>query len=129
MNNFDLERKILSFIFWTAFLKIVGSSAAPAPQPPSGLIVTALCDSCSPAQLRVQWEALPKSDGITAYEINYSGEEFDTDLRSANASGNVNFTALVHLEEFVVYDVRIRAYSQGGPSPFSPYRSARTYAG
>ncbi|XP_065832850.1 phosphatidylinositol phosphatase PTPRQ-like isoform X2 [Oscarella lobularis] len=122
------ERKILSFIFWTAFLKIVGSSAAPAPQPPSGLIVTALCDSCSPAQLRVQWEALPKSDGITAYEINYSGEEFDTDLRSANASGNVNFTALVHLEEFVVYDVRIRAYSQGGPSPFSPYRSARTYA-
>ncbi|XP_065845907.1 receptor-type tyrosine-protein phosphatase F-like isoform X2 [Oscarella lobularis] len=106
----------------------IRTDSVAVPLPSSGLVVTAHCDSCSPAQLLVQWEALLIFGSAIAYEIHYSGEEFDTDLHSINASGSVNFTVLDNLEEFLVYDVQIRAYYQDGPGPFFPSQSARTYA-
>ena len=120
----NVVRRVLCSIVKTIFLDSVA-----VPLPSSGLVVTAHCDSCSPAQLLVQWEALLIFGSAIAYEIHYSGEEFDTDLHSINASGSVNFTVLDNLEEFLVYDVQIRAYYQDGPGPFFPSQSARTYAG
>ena len=66
---------------------------------------------------------------ITAYEINYVGDEFDTDPHSFNVSENVNSSTLSALEEYVVYDVKIRAYTSAGPGLFSANLSERTYAG
>ena len=66
---------------------------------------------------------------ISAYEINYVGDEFDTDPHSVNVSGSVTSLILSGLEEYVVYDVKVRAYTSVGSSPFSAILSARTHAG
>ena len=66
---------------------------------------------------------------ITAYEINYVGDEFDTDPHSVNVSGSVTSLTLSGLEEYVVYDVKVRAYTSVGPGPFSADLSTRTYGG
>ncbi|XP_065829666.1 receptor-type tyrosine-protein phosphatase F-like isoform X2 [Oscarella lobularis] len=106
-------------------------------QPPANLTVTSLdpflhrnsCINC----IRVEWDPPPLEDrngNISLYEIHYVGEEFDTNPHTVNVSGYVQsfHTILTGLEEFVVYDVKIRAYNPIHPSPYSSIQSVRTYA-
>ena len=89
-------------------------------------------DYASPAFLIVRWETLSVADQngvITAYEINYLGDEFNTDPHSVNVSGSVTSLTLSGLEEYVVYDIKVRAYTSVGPGPFSAILSTRTYGG
>ena len=86
--------------------------------------------------IRVEWDPPPvehRNGNISLYEIHYVGEEFDTDphTRTVNVSGDVQsfHTTLTGLEEYVVYDVKIRAYNHFGRSPYSSVQSVRTYAG
>ncbi|XP_065845955.1 usherin-like isoform X2 [Oscarella lobularis] len=100
------------------------------PKAPRLLSVSRYRNYASPAYLIVRWETLSVADRngvITAYEINYVGDEFDTDPHSVHASGIVTSLTLSGLEEYVVYDVKIRAYTSVGPGPFSAILSARTY--
>ena len=102
------------------------------PKAPRLLSVSRYRNYASPAYLIVRWETLSVADRngvITAYEINYVGDEFDTDPHSVHASGIVTSLTLSGLEEYVVYDVKIRAYTSVGPGPFSAILSARTYGG
>ena len=105
-------------------------------QPPTNLTVTPIDPcihrSCRLSKLRVEWDPPPAEDRngiIILYEIYYVGAEFDTDLHRANVSGNVQSLTLTGLEEYVIYDVRIRAFTHVGPSSFSLVQSIRTYAG
>ena len=82
--------------------------------------------------IRVEWDPPPvehRNGNISLYEINYIGEEFDTNPRTDNVSGDVHSLTLTGLEEYVVYDVKIRAYNHFGRSPYSSVQSVRTYAG
>ncbi|XP_065827130.1 uncharacterized protein [Oscarella lobularis] len=81
--------------------------------------------------IRVEWDPPPvehRNGNISLYEINYIGEEFDTNPRTDNVSGDVHSLTLTGLEEYVVYDVKIRAYNHFGRSPYSSVQSVRTYA-
>ena len=107
-------------------------------QPPTNLTVTPidpcfiLWKNCGLSKLRVEWDPPPAEDRtgiIILYEIYYIGAEFDTELHTANVSGNVYSMTLSDLEEYVIYDVRIRAFTHVGPSSFSLVQSVRTYAG
>ncbi|XP_065845962.1 phosphatidylinositol phosphatase PTPRQ-like isoform X2 [Oscarella lobularis] len=101
------------------------------PKAPRLLSVSRYRDGWSPAYLIVRWATLSIGDRngvITAYEINYVGDEFDTDPHSVNVSGSVTSLILSGLEEYVVYDVKVRAYTRVGSSPFSTILSARTHA-
>ncbi|XP_065845964.1 uncharacterized protein [Oscarella lobularis] len=106
-------------------------------QPPTNLTVTPidpcfiLWKNCGLSKLRVEWDPPPAEDRngiIILYEIYYIGAEFDTELHTANVSGNVYSMTLSDLEEYVIYDVRIRAFTHVGPSSFSLVQSVRTYA-
>ena len=102
------------------------------PKAPRLLSVFRGCHGCRPARLVVQWATFSVADRngvITSYEINYVGDDFDTDPHSVNVSGNVTSLTLSGLEEYVVYDVKVRAYTSVGPGPFSAILSARTHAG
>ena len=102
------------------------------PKAPRLLSVFRGCHGCRPARLVVQWatfSVVDRNGVITAYEINYVGDDFDTDPHSVNVSGNVTSLTLSGLEEYVVYDVKVRAYTSVGPGPFSTILSARTHAG
>ena len=102
------------------------------PKAPRLLSVTRNCRGCRPARLIVRWATLSVADRngvITAYEINYVGDEFDTDPHSVNVSGSDTSLALSGLEEYVVYDVKVRAYTSVGPGHFSANVSATTYGG
>ena len=107
-------------------------------QPPTNIAVTPIdpCfnveQNCGLSKLRVEWDPPPAEDRngiIILYEIYYIGEEFDTENHIANVSGDVLSLNLTGLEEYVVYDVRIRAFTYVGPSSFSLVQSVRTYAG
>ena len=102
------------------------------PKAPRLLSVSRYRAGWSPAWLIIRWETLSISNrkgAIIAYEVNYVGDEFDTNIHSVNVSGSVNSLILSGLEEYVVYDVKIRAYTSVGPGPFSANLSERTYAG
>ena len=105
-------------------------------QPPTNLAVTPihplLHQNRCLSELHVEWDPPPAEDRngiIILYEIYYIGAEFDTELRIANVSGNVRSVNLAGLEEYVMYDVKIRAFTSVGSSSFSPVQSVRTYAG
>ena len=107
-------------------------------QPPTNLTVTPIDPcfnvelNCGLSKLHVEWDPPPAEDRngiIILYEIYYVGAEFDTDLHTANVSGDVLSLNLTELEEYVIYDVRIRAFTHVGPSSFSLVQSVRTYAG
>ncbi|XP_065836171.1 uncharacterized protein [Oscarella lobularis] len=105
--------------------------AKPVPKAPRLLSVSRYRAGWSPAWLIIRWETLSISNrkgAIIAYEVNYVGDEFDTNIHSVNVSGSVNSLILSGLEEYVVYDVKIRAYTSVGPGPFSANLSERTYA-
>eukprot|EP00118_Oscarella_pearsei_P024080 m.297875 g.297875 ORF g.297875 m.297875 type:complete len:3271 (+) comp40778_c0_seq3:234-10046(+) len=91
-------------------------------EPPRNFNVTPTCEGCIPSWLFLQWEPPPFDDQngiIISYEIYYNGSEFDTDSHQINVSGDARSFTLKNLEQYVIYDVMIRAYTSVGPGPFS----------
>ena len=83
--------------------------------------------------LTVMWSAPPLEElngRIIAYEFYYNGSQFDRELHDMNSSSTEVLTfTLERLQEFVWYDVKVRAYTEIGPGPFSAVKSKRTLAG
>ena len=55
---------------------------------------------------------------LTFYEIHYSKTEYGNFSDVFNVSRETSNSILDNLEEFVVYRVKIRAYTNAGPGPF-----------
>ena len=87
----------------------------------------------SSTEIEVLWEEVPAIDEngvITVYEIQFVPlETFGGQITSdtVNTSdGSVLMMVLTGLEEYVEYDISVRAYTSAGPGPYSDAVTVRT---
>ena len=87
----------------------------------------------SSTEIVVSWEALPaicQNGVITVYEIQFVPlETFDEQITSDTvntSNGSVLMMVLTGLEEYVEYNISVRAYTSAGPGPYSINVSNRT---
>ena len=97
---------------------------------PQNVTTTAI----SSTEILVSWEEVPainQNGEITMYEIQYEPLEMFGGLISTetvNASNGSVFTmALTGLEEYVEYNISVRAYTSAGPGPYSDPVTERTF--
>ena len=88
--------------------------------PPSNITVT----PASPSQLTVTWGQVPEIDQngpIILYDVLYSPlDTFDGQLNTSyTVSTNLTSVVLEDLEEFLEYNVSVRAYTEVGPGNYS----------
>ena len=90
--------------------------------------VTAM--AASSTSIRVSWEEVPAIDQngiITTYEVRYQPlMTFNGALMTATVNTSVFELELNGLEEFVVYNISVRAYTSVGAGPYSPEVTERT---
>ena len=95
-------------------------TAAPS-APPEGVIA----DSLSSTTVRVNWSTVPPIDQngiIQLYEVEYSQMNFTRGVSTLNQTvvDNETFSLVLrHLLEYVVYSVRVQAYTEEGEGPYS----------
>ena len=97
-----------------AFLPAVPAS------PPSSVIANAI----SPTSIQVSWSEVPDIDRngiITQYEVEYNQTTFDSvpTNQTVTVDNSTTMTQLSGLEEYVVYSIRVRAYTSVGSGPYS----------
>ena len=103
------------------------SNTAPD-DPPQNVTATAV----SSTEIVVSWEDLPAicQNGVIAmYEILYEPLETFGEITSdtVNTSdGSVLMMVLTGLEEYVEYNISVRAYTSAGPGPYSDPVTERT---
>ena len=78
----------------------------------------------SPTFIEVRWEEVPLIDQngiITDYEIVYEPDTFGgSPVRTSfNVSASSTGTTLSGLEEYVRYNITVRAFTSVGPGPYS----------
>ena len=103
-----------------------------SPEPsdlPRNLIATVV----SSTEIRVSWEEVPpinQNGEITTYEIEYVPLETFQGQISTNtlntSDGSVLMMVLTGLEEYLEYNISVRAYTSVGPGPYSDPVSERT---
>ena len=78
----------------------------------------------SSTEIQVSWEEVPAIDQngiITVYEVQY--EPLETFgvlvIQTINITANTTTKNLTGLEEYVDYDITVRAYTSVGPGPYS----------
>ena len=100
---------------------------APA-SPPENIIATVL----SSTEILVNWDSVPsvyQNGIITMYEVLYQPlETFGGAIQtlSRNLSGTEMSVVLTDLEEFVYYNISVRAYTSVGEGPYSDDVTVRT---
>ena len=84
----------------------------------------------SSVEIRVTWKEVPeinRNGEITVYEVKYEPLMTFDGMRMTEYVNTTNLTAiLTNLEEFVEYNISVRAYTSEGPGPFSPPETTRT---
>ena len=84
---------------------------------PENVSATAL----SSTEIEVSWKQVPYCDQngvITMYEIKYEPWECEL-IQYINTNSPVLAMNLTGLEEYVEYDITVRAYTSEGPGPYS----------
>ena len=85
----------------------------------------------SSTEIMVAWDRVPEINEngiITTYEVQYEPQTtFDVVVVVGGVLNTSNTSLLLTgLEEFVEYDIIVRAYTSVGPGPFSPTVRIRT---
>ena len=85
----------------------------------------------SSTAIRVSWEEVPAIDEngiITMYQVQYDPLETFGGLISTKTFKitDTSMTVLTGLEEYVEYNISVRAYTSIGPGPYSDPRISRT---
>ena len=77
----------------------------------------------SSTEILVTWEEIPEMDQneiIITYEVLYEPlQTFDGQLEPQTVNTIELFTYLTTLQEFVSYNISVRAYTSAGPGPYS----------
>ena len=88
----------------------------------------------SPTSIQVTWETVPDIDqngDIIVYEVRYDPlETFGGQIGISytnTSNGSVLETTLKDLQEFVEYNISVRAYTMVGPGPFNMGILTRTF--
>ena len=84
----------------------------------------------SSTSILVSWSEVPAIDRngiITQYEVVYEPlETFGGSIGSNSITTTAMAATLSDLQEYVVYNVSVRAYTSTGPGPFSTEVAVRT---
>ena len=84
----------------------------------------------SSTKVLVSWEEVPDVDKngiIVEYEVLYEPQEtFDGQIVSSSVNSTELSTYLTGLQEFVYYNISVRALTSIGPGPYSEERLAMT---
>ena len=88
--------------------------------PPQNVVATAL----SSTEIEVSWEEVPAIDQngiIIMYEVQYEPlQTFGVLLiQTVNITAPATMMNLTDLEEYVEYNITVRAYTSVGPGPYS----------
>ena len=83
--------------------------------------------SVSSTEIQLRWEHVPPEahNGIlTQYEVRYESlnefnEPIPPGIMNKNVTPTTSNTTLTNLEEYVTYNISIRAYTGAGPSRYS----------
>ena len=85
-----------------------------------------MATAISSTEILVSWEEVPaisRNGEITIYEIQYEPLEIFGGLISTEtvntSNGSVFMMALTGLEEYVEYNISVRAYTSAGAGPYS----------
>ena len=97
---------------------LISPSTAPTDSPQN---VTAVV--LSSTEIMVQWSGLPVSDRhgmISFYEVLYNPHiQFDGQISIASLNTSDMTIVLVNLQEYVTYNISVRAYNRVGSGPYS----------
>ena len=108
----------LQYITYTCDNYISSLSTAPASPP-----VNVATDSPSSTSINVTWEEVPSINQngiIITYEVCYEPlETFGDAIMKEMVNTSELFHELTDLEQFVDYNISVRAYTSQGPGPFS----------
>ena len=84
----------------------------------------------SSTEIMVTWDIVPEMDQngvITMYEVLYVPlETFDVTMTATVLSPNTSVT-LTGLEEYVFYNISVRAFTNAGSSDYSTVLQRRTF--
>ena len=84
----------------------------------------------SSTEIRVSWEEAPAIDQngeITVYEVQYEPlETFGGQISTSTVNTSMLSINLTGLQEFVDYNISVRAYTSAGPGPYSDPVTERT---
>jgi len=92
--------------------------------PPANVVATVL----SSTSIRVTWDPLSTLSLVTNYIISYGGDESFADDGSETVNQSSTSTTINGLEEFVSYNITVRAVYSGGNGPLSNIVRAITYS-
>ena len=85
----------------------------------------------SSTEIRVCWDQVPainRNGDITVYEVQYDPlETFDGQISTKTTNTSLMCTNLTGLEEYVEYNISVRAYTSAGPGPYSNPVTERTH--
>ena len=96
---------------------IISYHAAPSGSP-QNVVATAL----SSTEIEVSWEEVPAIDRngeIIMYKIKYEPLDCGLMVENINTTTPVLMMNLTGLEEYVEYNITVRAYTSEGPGPYS----------
>ena len=85
--------------------------------------------SLSPTEIQVTWTAvseIEQNGNITRYEVLYRSTLDFTNGSVSTMDGDTFTANITELEEFVLYNITVRAYTMVGPGPFSEVAMERT---
>ena len=85
--------------------------------------------SLSPTEIQVTWTAVSEIEQngvITRYEVLYKSTLDFTNGSVFTMDGDTFTANITELEEFVLYNITVRAYTMVGPGPFSEVSMKRT---
>ena len=84
----------------------------------------------SSTEIRVCWDQVPainRNGEITMYEVQYDPlETFEGQIFTETTNTSLMCTDLTGLEEYVMYNISVRAYTSAGPGPYSDPVTERT---
>ena len=90
---------------------------------PDGSPVNVMAQSLYSTSIYVDWEPVPEIDRngiIVMYEVYYEPlETFDATIMKERVTTPDLFYNITGLEEYVDYNITVRAYTSEGPGPYS----------
>ena len=95
--------------------------------PPNNVMAT----NISSTNIEVSWDPVPAIDqngDITQYEVEYNQTTFNevSMYNTTTVNSTILMVDLTGLEEYVVYSIRVRAYTSVGAGPYSDVVMERT---
>ena len=97
---------------------------------PSGYPQNVVPTTISSTEILVSWDEVPEIDQngvIILYEVQYEPLTFGGELMTMTMNTSNTSIVLGELQEYIEYNISVRAYTSVSPGPFSPGVGNQTF--